>query len=126
MKVALSVHGTNPGSRARLREIVHELARPIERRLGSLQPDTPRIQAHINKNPAHRLYRVSVRLKVPRRVLAASAEDHDLSAVLLAVFEDLERRTEKYLARSRGAHQRSRTPVRHRGQQRGRTHVMHA
>lgn len=69
MKVALSVHGTNPGSRARLREIVHELARPIERRLGSLQ---------------------------------------------------------KYLARLRGTHQRSRTPIRHRGQQRGRTHVMHA
>ena len=125
MKVALSVHGTPPGSAARFREIVHELAHPIERRLASLQPDAARIEAHIDKNPAHRLYRVSARLKVPRRVLAASAEDHDLSAVLVAVFEDLERRTDKYLARLRGSHQRRRAPIRRRGEQRDRTHAMH-
>lgn len=126
MKVTLSVHGSNAGSRARLREIVHELARPIERRLGALQPDTARIEAHIDKNPAHHLYRVSARLKVPRRVLATAAEDHDLSAVLVAVFEDLERRTERYLARLRGAHQRRRAPIRRRREQRDRAHAMHA
>jgi len=114
MRVSLSFHGTNQVSRVGLREVVRELAKPIERRLASLQPDAVRMKAHIDKNSAHHLFRISIRLKVPGRVLAASAEDHDLSAVLIAVFEDLERRTEKYVARLHGAHQRRRAPVRHR------------
>jgi ribosome-associated translation inhibitor RaiA len=114
MRMSLSFHGTNQVSRAGLREIVRQLAKPIERRLASLPPDAVLMQAHIDKNPAHHLFRVSLRLKVPGRVLAATLEDHDLSAVLIGVFEDLERRTGKYLARSRGDHQRRRAPVRHR------------
>ena len=119
MRASLSFHGINQVSRPGLREAVRELAKPIERRLALLQPDAVRMEAHIDKNPAHHLYRVSARLKLPKRVLAASAEGHHLSAVLVAVFEDLERRTEKHLARLRGEHQRRRAPVRHVGMRQG-------
>ena len=104
MRVSLSFHGTSPVSRAGLRERFHDPARLIERRLASCHPDALWMEARIDKNPAHHLYRASIRLKVPGRVLAASAEDHDLSTALVAVFEDLAHRTEKYLGRLRGTH----------------------
>ena len=111
MRVSLSFHGTSPVSRAGLRDRFHDHARLIERRLASFQPDAVWMEGRIDKNPAHHLYRACVRLNVPGRVLAASAEDYDLSTVLVAVFEDLERRTEKCLGRLRGARQRQHAPL---------------
>jgi ribosome-associated translation inhibitor RaiA len=123
MRVSLSFHGTSPVSRAGLRDRFHDRARLIERRLASFQPDALWIEGRIDKNPAHHLYRASVRLKVPGRVLAASAEDHDLSTVLVAVFDDLERRTEKYLGRLRETRQRRQAPAHRRVDSRERPHV---
>ncbi len=86
-------------------------------------PDAVWMEGRIEKNPAHHLYRASVRLKVPGSRTAASAEDHDLSTVLVAVFEDLERRTEKYLGRLRETHQRRNAPPHRRVESRERAHM---
>lgn len=123
MRVSLSFHGTSPVSRAGLRARFQDHARIIERRLASFQPDAVWVEGRIEKNPAHHLYRASVRLKVPGRVLAASAEHHDLSTVLFAVFEDLERRTEKYLGRLRATQHRRHAPVYRGVQTRERAHM---
>ena len=123
MRVSVSFHGTSPVSRAGLRDRFHDHARLIERRFASFQPDAVWMEGRIDKNPAHHLYRASVRLKVPGRVLAASAEDHHLGTVLVAVFDDLERRTEKYLGRLRGTRQRRHARLHRRVDSRERAHM---
>jgi ribosome-associated translation inhibitor RaiA len=111
MRVSRSFHRTSPKTRAGLRDRFHDHVRLIERRLASFPPDAVWMEGRIDKNPGHHFYRGCVHFEVPGRVLAASAADHDLSATLVAVLEHLERRTEKYLGRLRGPHQRRRAPL---------------
>ncbi len=63
-----------------------------------------RLEGHVEKIRNRRLYRVSLRLKLPSGVLAVGEEDHDLRAILSKAFDELERRTEKHMARLRGQH----------------------
>jgi len=109
MNVTVSFHGiSHRSSEQRLREVLAAQARRIERRLGSFNPDLVRFEGHIEKNPNHHLYGVSLRLKLPTEVLATAAEGHDLKAVITEALDDLERRLDKHLARLRGAFARKR------------------
>ncbi|HEU4624312.1 MAG TPA: HPF/RaiA family ribosome-associated protein [Steroidobacteraceae bacterium] len=101
MKLSLSFHGVTEPSRPGLRDLFRERARHIERRLASYQPDVIRIDGRVAKNPHHHLYRVCLRLKLPRAALVAATEGHDLRTVLFDAFNELERRTTRHVARLR-------------------------
>jgi ribosome-associated translation inhibitor RaiA len=104
MRVSLSFHGINETSRSGLRELFEERAACIDRHLSSFNPDLARMEARIEKSSHHHLYRVSLRLKLPTGVLACGAEEHELRPVLQQAFAELERRTERHLARLRRTH----------------------
>jgi DNA-directed RNA polymerase specialized sigma24 family protein/ribosome-associated translation inhibitor RaiA len=104
MNALLSFHNIEEVSRARVREIVEDSAKRIERHLQSFRPEVVRLEAHVDRNPAHHLYRVSLRLKLPSTVLASRCEEHDLRSALIEAFGDIEHRIERHIARLRRTH----------------------
>lgn len=105
VKVSVSFHNITDVSKQGLRELCEEHARHIERRhLASFRADLVRIEGRIEKSPSHHLYRVGLRLKLPSRVLATAAEEHNVVLVLREAFDELDRLAEKHVARLRRAH----------------------
>jgi DNA-directed RNA polymerase specialized sigma24 family protein/ribosome-associated translation inhibitor RaiA len=104
MNASLSFHDIEEVSRARVREIVEDSAKRIERHLQSFRPELVRLEAHVDRNRAHHLYRVSLRLKLPSTVLASRCEEHDLRSALIEAFGDIEHRIERHIARLRRTH----------------------
>jgi ribosome-associated translation inhibitor RaiA len=106
----LSFTGITRSSRRGLRETFDARTQRILRRLGTFQPGLVQVEGHIEKNPHHRLYRVSLRLRVPGDVIAVAEEGYNLRAVLTEALDELERRAEKHLAQLRGEHTWRRAP----------------
>jgi DNA-directed RNA polymerase specialized sigma24 family protein len=104
MNASLSFHDIEEVSRARVREIVEDAAKRIERHLQSFRPELVRLEGHIDRNPAHHLYRVSLRLKLPTTVLASRCEEHDLRSALIESLSGIEHRIERHIARLRRTH----------------------
>ena len=105
MKITVSFHGVEHVSRTRLRELFEARAHHLElHRLSTLQPDLIRLEGRIEKNPSRHLYRMALRLKLPSAVLTTRAEHHELPSVFSETFHELERRTDKHLARLQRSH----------------------
>jgi len=115
VNISVSFYGITQESRPRLRALIEERAHRLERHyLTSFQPELVRVEGRVEKNPSHHLYRVALRLKLPSGVLVAAAENHGLQKALKEVFEELDRRTERHVARLQRAHLWRRVARRHR------------
>lgn len=110
MKVSVSFHGISQESRPRLHALIEERAHRLEHHfLSSFQPDLVRLESRIEKNAAHHLYRVALRLKLPRAVLATAAENFGLQSALKEAFDELDRRSERHVSRLQREHLWKRT-----------------
>jgi ribosome-associated translation inhibitor RaiA len=101
MSVSLSLHGIDRAAEPRLREIFNAHARRLHRRLEGM-PDLVRLVGRIETDPARKTCGVTLRLELPGGLLVAADEGPDLK-VVLAAFEELERRLDRHLARSRNS-----------------------
>ena len=91
-------------SRERIRESIRQAAdKELEPRLSSFRDDLVRLHASVERNSHHEhLYRVALRLELPRKVLIAREQDYDLLQALSRSVGELGRRLERYLHRLHG------------------------
>ena len=82
--------------------LVEDLIRRIERKLHAFPPEALFLRFVADATPAHSLFRVTVTLTVPGKVLSATKESRDFNAAVRAVFADLARQVEAYKAALRG------------------------
>jgi len=103
MKGHVTYKNISPASHERIEQLIDRMTeKHLERHLSHMQPDMVQLFAIVEKNRHHHdLYRVALRLHVPRTVLVAREDGHDLEVILREAFEELERQVERYLARLR-------------------------
>jgi ribosome-associated translation inhibitor RaiA len=98
MSVSVSFRGIEPPAQSRLREIFNAHAQRLRSRLERFSPETWRLEGAIEKRPEREAIHVSLRLRLPGRLLTAAAEGTDLKAVLTA-FDELEHRLDRHRPR---------------------------
>ncbi len=103
MKGHVTYKNISPASHERIEQLIDQLTeKHLERHLAHMQPDMAQLFAIVEKNRHHHdLYRVALRLHLPRTVLVAREDGHELEAILREAFDDLERQVERHLARLR-------------------------
>ena len=118
--------GTNEGVEPKegIRELIETLLSRVEKRAQSFSPDTVFARVVVERNPAHKLFHISVKLDVPEKTLATKKETHDLEAGLRDAFAEIQRQLEEHKATLRGEpqwkqmerreqirHNKGRTPI---------------
>lgn len=93
-----------------LRTLVDESIARLDRLAAGFRPDALFLRIVIQRNNTRRLHRVSLKLDVPRRVLAVEEEQRQPEVAIRAAFAELERRLVR--ARAKLRPQDSRHPVR--------------
>lgn len=87
--------------------IEQDIRKAAERELGArlktFREDLVRLYATVERSNHHEhLYRIGLRLELPRKVLVAREQDYDLELAISAAVTDLGRQLERYLHRLRG------------------------
>ena len=101
MLVSVSFQGIEPPAQPRLREIFNSHAQRLRGRMERLAAEPARLEGVIEKRPERQAIHVSLRLRLPGRLLTAAAEGTDLKAVL-AAFNELEHRLDRRMRGSVG------------------------
>jgi ribosome-associated translation inhibitor RaiA len=75
----------------RLRRLLEQLIRRLERRFPATRPDSVWLRATTEKNPVHERYRVTVLMNVPDRTIVAKEEGHDAVETIREAMNEVER-----------------------------------
>lgn len=86
-----------------IRRLIEREVNRINKRAKSLAPDPIFVRVLVEKNPAHKLYSVSMTLDVPEKTLATKEEGRDIEAVIKGAFAEIERQFDEYRYFRRGA-----------------------
>ena len=87
-----------------IRTLIEEQVERLERKLKSLSPDEVSLRVVVEETPAHKIYRVSVTLDVPEKVIAAKEENHELEVAIRQAFAEIDSQVEPWKSSRRGEH----------------------
>lgn len=93
-----------------LRALIDESVAHLDRRAAGLRSDALFLRIVVGRNDVRSLYRVSLKLDIPRRVLVVDEEQHDRDLAVRSAFSELTRRLVR--ARQKSRPQDSRHAVR--------------
>ena len=100
MRTNITFKEIDKGMREELKRAINEVAtRQLEPLIEKLWKDRCRFAVQIESIPRKKLYSVSLRLHLAKKVLVCREEGHDLNRCLQAAIEDLKEQTEKYVSR---------------------------
>ncbi len=108
MRTHFRIQGANDPDRAGLQDLFDRQAARIERRLKHFASDMVHLDGRAEVRQPPKPIRVSLRLHLPRTVLATHEEATDPAVALRASFDELERKLDRHLAYLRHEHARSR------------------
>jgi len=100
MQQAIEFKNFEPAPLVRTR--METLAAHLHKQLKGLAPHPVYLRCFVEQVPVHKLFRVSIKLDVPQKTLAAKDESHDVEGTIRAAFEEIERQLEDYKAALRG------------------------
>src|ERR1700682_2598941 len=90
------IEKTSSDSEERIRKLIEELMRKVERRVKNFPPDDVFLRVLVEQNRAHSLYRISVTLDVPGKTLAAKTETHEAEGAVRDAFTEVIRQLEEH------------------------------
>jgi RNA polymerase sigma factor (sigma-70 family) len=102
MKHQVEYKGFDPSDK--VRKLIETRIGHIDRLCQGLPQDVLFLRVAIEEAATHKVFRVSVTLDVPQKVLAAREEGRDPEAAVRAAFDEAERQLEEYKSRRRGEH----------------------
>jgi ribosomal subunit interface protein len=83
------------------RDLLEKMILQLDRRVARLRLQTATLRALVEKNDARTLYRVSLTLELPGRMLVAHEERRDIAEAAREAFVELERQLARYEERRR-------------------------
>ncbi|MCU1233874.1 MAG: putative polymerase, sigma 28 subunit, partial [Candidatus Solibacter sp.] len=92
----------NTTAKEEFRKLSEELIAKVDKRLKALPPETVFLRVVIEEIAGETVWRVSITLDVPGKVLAAREENFDGNAAIRAAFAEIERQIEAYKSSMRG------------------------
>ena len=102
MSVKHNIEFKNMESSEEVEKLIGQLISKLEKRARNFSSDIVFLRIFVEENETRTLYRVSLTLQVPRRVLAAKAESHDLRDSLRDVFAEIDRQLRRHKSNLRG------------------------
>ena len=97
------------GPKKVVQSLLWDLIERLEDKLGHLPQEAVAVHVVFDEHRRHQLYRTSVTLHVPRRMIAAHEEGRDSGTTIRKAFAEIERQVEKYKAVHRHEYQRRRS-----------------
>jgi ribosomal subunit interface protein len=87
-----------------IQKVIQDLIKRIEKKTKGFSPEVVYLRLMVEENSVRTLYRVSVTLEVPGKILATKEERHDLDETIRDAFAEIERQLEAHKATLRGEH----------------------
>jgi DNA-directed RNA polymerase specialized sigma24 family protein/ribosome-associated translation inhibitor RaiA len=102
MKHELEFKGADPGHR--IQSLIESWISRLDRHSEGFSGDPVSLRCLVEEAPAHELFRASVTLKVPKKMLSAKDESHNAETAIHSAFQEVERQLEAYKSGLRGEH----------------------
>jgi ribosome-associated translation inhibitor RaiA len=103
--VNVNVEFKNLPADDKLRKLIERLTRNLQKKLARLAGDETFLRVMVEENAVRRLYRVSIKLELPKKTLASQEERHDADETIRDAFTEIDRQIEAYKATARGEHE---------------------